>query len=300
LPKGKYYYGEILLFNKSNNKKYSALTNLKGYYSFLNMEPGDYVLKEFKLNASGGNVNFSSKTEFNISIEVEANKITVFKTININNEVLPALKGQTDTVRITPMKTGIIREDNFDELKEYFAKIDNLKVWKDFVWDKEDISKIKSADAEQKILNEAKNWTVKKIDTFDDNNNKWQLGNGQNDYYTYTRKIENSIYRLEYQPKKLGYSYLLNSNFTSKNTFYLSVNTTWIYGSDNYGLLMAKVGNEKNKKNYCFFMINNKEQFSVLFYGADSKMNSVASLTYSNIINIDKPNNLFLTEKLIN
>jgi len=45
MAKGKYYIGEIILVNTGSKREYTALTNLNGYYYFMNMEPGEYSIK---------------------------------------------------------------------------------------------------------------------------------------------------------------------------------------------------------------------------------------------------------------
>jgi hypothetical protein len=168
LAQGKYYYGEVTIVNKSNNKKLTALTDLKGFYNFLNVEPGDYELIEFNLNANNGNANFTMRTMLKIGIKVLAGKISTLKTLRLYSEVLPAPAGQTDTVRTTPIKVKYYKEENFDDLKEYFNKIDNLKTWKDFEWEKEpENTKVASSSSiKQNTSSEQENIQTNKKDSF--------------------------------------------------------------------------------------------------------------------------------------
>lgn len=141
---GKYFKVEMEMFNKSTKKKFTAMGNKDGIFYFLNLEPGEYVLTGINYEYQAGNTIYTvggyfGKTGYDVVIN--SNKITALKTIAFQKEVLPRDERRdnvSSTSKLQRMDQKIVREENLDELKDFFTKLDNRNQWANFEWIYED------------------------------------------------------------------------------------------------------------------------------------------------------------------
>lgn len=137
LPKGKYYRGQVFLINKDTKKKYSAFSNLQGFYYFLNLEPGNYVIKQFDVTITVEYTQYFFEQPLGktgIDVDISPGEITNAKTIQIYYEILPGRVINSPESFSQPMRTNINFENNLDELKDFFEKKDNKNYWSSFKW----------------------------------------------------------------------------------------------------------------------------------------------------------------------
>ncbi len=137
---GKYYKVQVIMYEKTTKKKLTAMANKDGIFYFLNLTPGEYVITKtsYQYNVSyttytvGGSFG---KTGYDVVIN--SNKITALKTLGILRELLPRNESRdnvTPESKIQPMSQKIVREENLEELKEFFTKLDKQNQWANFEW----------------------------------------------------------------------------------------------------------------------------------------------------------------------
>lgn len=123
---GKYYKVQVNLINNETKKEVFTLANKDGYYYFLNLKPGEYVLKSYKYQIRSGNWIYTLWSNFGekgIILNIDSNKIDAVKTIFFK------------IVIGGDQKMG--REENLDELKDFFTNLDKKSQWANFEWDYE-------------------------------------------------------------------------------------------------------------------------------------------------------------------
>ena len=120
---GKYYKIQVNLINKKTNKETFTLSNKDGYYYFLNLEPGEYILKSYKYQYRTGGWIYTLWSNFGekgIDLKIDPKQINAMKTIFFQIEIGGDQK--------------MVREENLDKLKEFFKKIDRRNTWSNFKW----------------------------------------------------------------------------------------------------------------------------------------------------------------------
>ena len=120
---GKYYKVKVNLINKKTNKETFVLSNKDGYYYFLNLEPGEYILKSYRYKYQSGSWIFTLSANFGkngIDLKVDPKQINAMKTIHFNVNIGGDQKME--------------REENLDELKDFFTSLDKNGTWSDFKW----------------------------------------------------------------------------------------------------------------------------------------------------------------------
>ncbi len=126
------YYNEfwLTIINKNTGKKYFTTTDGNGFYYLINLPPGDYVIIDCYFELLDIDTKYYIRDikfgESGIQLRVQKNTISTVKNIKL----LAIVTTERYSIKINFEYT----DEDVEEIKTYFNKLDKRNSWADFTW----------------------------------------------------------------------------------------------------------------------------------------------------------------------
>lgn len=143
VKKGTYKDGiQVTIYNPDTKKKYTTYTQPGGYFYFLNLEPGTYVVYYWEIERQGGNsrttypqVIDDRTIKFTIKPEVVTIAGYIKSEVTFANEIQEYSQGGTFDVEASQKSKVQKTEKQAAKMVEYFQKLDKRKKWKGYSYE---------------------------------------------------------------------------------------------------------------------------------------------------------------------